>query len=83
MLFFAFLLLPIIFFFVFNFCYLINMYLGVFLFGFILYETVCASFTWVVIYFPILSKISTIISSNIFSYLLFFSSSFRTPKVEC
>ena len=46
---------------------LITMCLGVFLLGFILYGTLCASWTWVAISFPILGKFSTITSSNIFS----------------
>ena len=46
---------------------LINMCLGVFLLGFILYGTLCTSWTWVTISFLILVKFSAIISSNIFS----------------
>ena len=45
---------------------LITVCLGVFLLGFILYGTRCASQTWVAISFPMLGKFSTIISSNIF-----------------
>ena len=45
---------------------LINMCLGVFLFGFILYG-LSAFWTWLTISFPILGKFLTIISSNIFS----------------
>ena len=51
------------------------MCLGVFLLGFILYGILCASWTWLTISFSMLGKFSTIISSKIFSYLLFFSSS--------
>ena len=46
---------------------LIAMCLGVFLLGFILPGTLCTSWTWVAISFPMLGKFSTIISSNIFS----------------
>ena len=49
------------------FANLITMCLIVFLLGFILYGTPCASWTWVAISFPMLGKFSTIISSNIFS----------------
>ena len=48
------------------FANLITTCLGVFLLGFILYGTRCASWTWVAISFPMLGKFSTIISSNIF-----------------
>ena len=54
---------------------LITMCLGVFLLGFILYESLCTSWTWVAISFPMLGKYSTIMSSNIFSdpsFSLFF-----------
>ena len=49
------------------FANLITMCLGVFLLGFILYGTLCASWTWVPVSFPMFVKFSTIISSNIFS----------------
>ena len=58
------------------------MCLGVFLLGFILCGTLCASWTWVTISFPILGKFSTIISSNVFSKVLFFSSLSGTPIIQ-
>ena len=54
---------------------LISMCLGMFLLEFILYGTLCASWTWLTISFSILEKFSTVISSKIFSYPFFFSSS--------
>ena len=45
---------------------LIAMCLGVFLLGFILPGTLCASKTWLIISFSMLGKFSAIISSNIF-----------------
>ena len=58
---------------------LINICLGVFHLGFFLYGTLCASWTWLTISFPILGKFSTIISSDIFSAPFFFSSFFWDP----
>ena len=49
--------------------------LGMFLLGFILYQTLCASWTWLAIYFSMLGTFSTIFSSKNFSYLFFSSSS--------
>ena len=49
------------------FANLINMCLGVFRLGFILFGTLWVSWTWVAISFPILGKFSAIISSSIFS----------------
>ena len=60
---------------------LINMCLGVFHLGFILFGTLCVSWTWVIISFPILGKFSTIIS-GIFSLSFFLSSSSETPMVQ-
>ena len=60
----------------------ISMCLGVFLLGFILYGTLCASWTWLTISFSMLKKFSTIVSSKIFSYPFFFSSSSGTPIIQ-
>ena len=61
------------------FATLITMCLGVFLLGFIVYGTLCASWTWLAISFPMLGKFSTIMSSNIFSGPFSLSSPSRTP----
>ena len=54
---------------------LINMCLGVFYLGFILFGTLWVSWTWAAISFLILGKVLTIISSGIFSRPFFLSSS--------
>ena len=54
---------------------LINMCLWVFHLGFILFVTLWVSWTWVAISFPTVGKFSTIISSSIFSWPFFLSSS--------
>jgi len=59
---------------------LINMCLGVFRLGFILFGTLWVS--WVIISFPILGKFSTIISSSIFPWSFFLSSSSGTPMIR-
>ena len=64
------------------FANLITMCLGLFLLGFILYGTLCTSWTWVAISFPMLGKFLTIISSNIFSFPFFFSSSSGTLIIQ-
>ena len=61
---------------------LINMCLGVFRHGFILFGTLWVSWTWVAISFPILGKFTTIISSSIFSWSFFLSSSSGTPMIQ-
>ena len=61
---------------------LINICLGVFHLGFILFGTLWVSWSWVIISFPILGKFSTIISSSIFSWSLFLSSSSGTPMIR-
>ena len=60
---------------------LINMCLGVFGLGFILFGTLWVSWSWVAISFPILGKFSAIISSSIFSWPFFLSSS-GTPMIQ-
>ena len=57
---------------------LINMCLGVFGLWFILLGTLWVSWTWVATSFPILGKFSTIISSSVFSWPFFLSSSGTT-----
>ena len=51
-----------------------------FLLGFILYRTLCTSWTWL-FPFPCWGNFPTIISSKIFSYPFFFSSSSGTPII--
>ena len=71
----------------FNICYLcltflnlINMYLQVFHFEFILFRILWVSWNWVAISFSILENFSTIISSRILSWAFYFlSSSSGTP----
>ena len=58
------------------------MCLGVFCLGFILFWILWVSWTWVIISFPILGKFSTIISSSIFSWYSFLSSSSGTPMIR-
>jgi len=60
---------------------LINMCLGVFHLRFVLFRTLCVSWTWVAISFPILGKFSAINSSSIFSWPFFLSSS-GTPMIQ-
>ena len=60
---------------------LITMCLDVFLLGFILPGTLCASWTSLTISFPLLGKFSAIISSNIFSGPFFLSSP-GTPMMQ-
>ena len=61
---------------------LISMCLGVLHLGFILFGTLWVSWTWVIISFPILGKFSTIISSTIFSWPFFLSSSSGIPIIQ-
>ena len=61
---------------------LINICLVVFRLGFILFGTLWVSWTWVIISFTILGKFSTIISSRIFSWSFFLSSSSGTPIIQ-
>ena len=52
---------------------LINICFGVFLFGFILYGTLCTSWTWLTISIPMLGNFSSIISANILYIFLYIS----------
>ena len=61
---------------------LISICLGVFLLGFILYGTLCASWIWFTISFLLQGKFSAIISSKSFSYCFFYSSSSATPIIQ-
>ena len=61
---------------------LINVYIGVFHLGFILFWSLWLSWTWVAISFHILRKFSTIISSSIFSWPFFLSSSSGTHMIR-
>ena len=61
---------------------LINMCLGVFRLEFILFGTLWVFWIQVIISFPILRNFSTIISSTIFSWSFFLSSSSGTPMIR-
>ena len=61
---------------------LINMCFGVFCLGFTLFGTLWVSWTGITISSPILGKFSTIISSSIFSWSFFLSSSSGTPMIQ-
>ena len=54
------------------------MYLGVVFFG-NLFGTLCASWTWMSVFFPRLGKFSAIMPLNMFSAPFSLSSSFGTP----
>ena len=66
----------------FIFVNLVDMCLGVFRLGFILFGTLWLSWTCVTISFPILGKFSAIISSSNFSWPFFLSSSSGTPMIQ-
>ena len=66
----------------FIFVNLINVCLGVFCLGFVVFGTLWISWTWVIISFPILRKFSIIISSHIFSWTFFLCSSSGTPMIQ-
>ena len=61
---------------------LITVCLEVFFLGFILFGALWVSWTWVTISFPILGKFSTIISTSVFSWPFFLSSSSGTPMTQ-
>ena len=60
---------------------LINMYLGMFHLGVILFGTLWLSWTWVPISFRILGTFSTVIAWSIFSCPFFLSLSFGIPVI--
>ena len=82
MLFVIFPLLLLIFYLSLIFASLITVCLSVFLLGFCWPETLCASWTWLTIFFPMLGKFSAIISSNIFSGPFSLSSPSGTPVMQ-
>ena len=59
-----------------------NSFFFILLFRFILYGSLCVSWTLLTMSFSMLGKLSTIIFSKIFSYPFFFSSSSGTPIVQ-
>ena len=61
---------------------LINTCLGVFRLGFILFGTLCVSWTCVTISFPIWGKFLAIISSSTLSWPFFLYSSSGTPTIQ-
>ena len=61
---------------------LITVCLGMFLPGFILYGTLCPSWTWLIISFSTLGQFWTKMSSKIFSCSFFFSFSSGTPIIQ-
>ena len=61
------------------FVILIIMCLGVTLFGFILFGTLCASWTWMSVSFSRLGRFSTIMSTNMALCPFLFLFSFRDP----
>ena len=65
-----------------TFVSLINMCLGVFHLGFILFGTLWVYIIWVAISFPILGKFCTVVSSSIFSCPFFLSFSSKTAMTR-
>ena len=60
----------------------VNMCLGLFHLGFTLFGTLWVSWTWWAISFSILGKSSTIISSSMYSFPFFLSTSSGTPMIK-
>ena len=61
---------------------LISMYLGIFLLGFILFRTLCTLWTWVIVSFPMLWKISVLVYLNFCLGSFSLSSAFETLIME-